>query len=55
MMDSMEWRIYRFKERETENFICDGMFLEVKIDIADDFTDGVILEIGKLKAKRILL
>lgn len=54
-MDSMEWRIYRFKERETENFICDGMFLEVKIDIADDFTDGVILGIKRIEAKRILL
>lgn len=54
-MDSMEWRICIFKERETENFIRDGMLLKVKIDIADDFTDGVILGIGKLEAKRILL
>ena len=46
----MDWRIWRFKRRrKTENIISDGMFLEVEIDIADDFTDGVILEIEKFK------
>ena len=52
----MDWRIWRFKRRrKTENIISDGMFLEVEIDIADDFTDGVILEIEKFKGQKILL
>ena len=43
------------RKGETENFIRDGMLLEVEIDVADDLTDGVILEIGRLEAKRLPL